>query len=374
METNTQNFKCPLCGSLLVRDKWIKITGQWSEYEKERDENKKLLEKYKKEKEEQEKKHKLDLAKAAKLAEASGIEKGIKKEKGERERMSKMLQNQAKAIIASNKKIQELEKQLKEGKTPQTAGFDYEKEVIKILSENFPEDTLKPTGKEGDVIQYVTFNKNEIGSILYECKKTEKFNNSFIKEVIKHQEIARAEFAVIVTHALKEGKSKFFIEENIIVIDPLGLLDVATLLRNSLVEMHKLKLTKEEVKKKGVQILRYMQSKEFRNNMLDTIDKSRKVYELLVVEVKDHQKVWTERIKLYCSIHENIQSVRKSIGEIVTGGSVELERYDFNQLPRSKLRGIECLSQITFSQQAAGNEPPMIQIDGSELSKLEGGD
>ena len=221
METNTQNFNCPLCGSLLVRNKWIKITGQWSQYEKERDENKKLLEKYKKEKEEQEKKHKLDLVKAAKLAEATGVEKGIKKEKGERERMSKMLQNQAKAIIASNKKIQELEKQLKEGKTPQTAGFDYEKEVIKILSENFPEDTLKPTGKEGDVIQYVTFNKNEIGSILYECKKTEKFNNSFIKEVIKHQEIARAEFAVIVTHALKEGKSKFFIEENIIVIDPL---------------------------------------------------------------------------------------------------------------------------------------------------------
>lgn len=344
MKTNTQNFNCPLCGSLLVRDKWIKITGQWSEYEKERDENKKLLEKYKKEKEEQEKKHKLDLAKAAKLAEASGIEKGIKKEKGERERMSKMLQNQAKAIIASNKKIQELEKQLKEGKTPQTAGFDYEKEVIKILSENFPEDTLKPTGKEGDVIQYVTFNKNEIGSILYECKKTEKFNNSFIKEVIKHQEIARAEFAVIVTHALKEGKSKFFIEENIIIIDPLGLLDVATLLRNSLVEMHKLKLTKEEVNKKGVQILRYMQSGEFRNNMLDTIDKSRKAYELLVVEVKDHQKVWTERIKLYCSIHENIQSVRKSIGEIVTGGSVELERYDF------------------------------IQIGGSELPKLKSGD
>ncbi|MBU1133980.1 MAG: zinc ribbon domain-containing protein, partial [Candidatus Omnitrophica bacterium] len=34
-----------------------------------------------------------------------------------------------------------------------------------------------------------------------------------------------------------------------------------------------------------------------------------------------------------------------------------------NQLPRSKLRGIECLSQITFSQQAAGNEPPMIQVN-----------
>lgn len=329
---NNQDFKCPLCGSILARDKWIKITGQWSEFEKEREENKKLLEKYKKDREEQEKRHKLDLKKAAKLAEVVGIEKGIKKEKSERERMSKMLQNQAKTIIASNKKIQELEKQLKEGKTPQTAGFDYEKEVRRMLSENFPGDILKPTGKEGDVIQYVVVNSNTIGSILYECKKTEKFISSFIKEVKSHQEVARAEYAVIVTHALKEGKSKFFVEENIIVIDPLGFLDVATLLRNSLIEMHRLKLTKEEVKEKGIQILRYMQSGEFRNNMIDVIEKSKKAYELLVGEVKDHQKAWTERIRLYHSIHDNIQGVRKSIGEIVTGGLVEIEQYDFIQI------------------------------------------
>lgn len=334
---NNQDFKCPLCGSLLTRDRWIKITGQWSDYEKERVESKKLLEKYKKEREEQEKKHKMDLKNASKLAEAVGMEKGVKKEKSERERMSKMLQSKTKVIIANNKKIQELEKQLKEGKTPQTAGFDYEKEVMKILSENFPEDNLVPTGKKGDVIQYVNFNKSRVGSILYECKKTDTFNNSFIKEVLRHQDSAHAEFAVIVTHALKEGKSKFFIQENIIVIDPLGMLDIAVLLRNSLVEMHKLKLTKEEVKEKGVQILRYMQSGEFRNSMVDTIEKSRKAYEILVGEVKDHQKTWTERIKLYYAIHENIQGVRRSIGEIVTGGTVELEKYDFMQLEGSDI-------------------------------------
>ncbi len=334
---DNQDYKCPLCGSLLTRDRWVKITGRWSEFEKEREENKKLLERYKKEKAEREKKYKMELKKAAKLAEATGMAKGIKKEKSERDRMGKMLQNQAKAIIASNKKIQELQKQLKEGKTPQTAGFDYEKEVVRILSENFPDDILKPTGKEGDVIQHVTYNNNQVGCILYECKKTDKFNNSFIREVLKHQDTARAEFAVIVTHALKEGKSKFFIEENVIVIDPLGLLDVASLLRSSLLEMHRLKLTKEEVKEKGVQILRYMQSGEFRNNMVDTIEKSRKAYELLVKEVKDHEKAWTERIKLYYSIHENIQGVRRSIGEIVTGGAVELEGYNFVQLTGSEL-------------------------------------
>jgi len=327
-----QNYKCPLCGSILARDKWVKITGQWDQFEKERGENKKLLERYKREKVELEKRHKFEITKATKLGEGVGLEKGIKKEKSERERMSKMLQNQAKAIIASNKKIQELEKQLKEGKTPQIAGFDYEKEVKKMLTDIFSEDKIIPTGKRGDVIQQIFYERNEIGSILYECKKTEKFNNSFIVEVKKHQESARADYAVIVTHALKEGKSKFFVEENIIVIDPLGLLDVATLLRNALIEMHKLKLTKEEIKGKGLLILRYMQSGEFKSNMIDTIDKSRKAYELLVNEVKDHEKIWYERIKIYASIHENIQNVRKSIGEIVTGGHVELELYNFKQI------------------------------------------
>ncbi len=331
-----QTYKCPLCGSILARDKWVKITGQWDEFEKERNESKKLLKKYKKEKVDLEKKHKQDIAKAVKSAQADGIKKGVKKEKSERERMSKMLQKQAKTIIASNKKIQLLEKQLKEGKTPQIAGFDYEKEVHKMLSETFPNDKIKPTGKKGDVIQVIVINQNEIGSILYECKKTEKYNNSFIKEIKRHQEIARADYSVIVTHASKEGKSKFFIEENVIVIDPLGLLDVAMLLRSALVDMHKMRLTKKEAKEKGMQILRYMQSGEFKKNMVDTIEKSRKAYETLVKEVKDHEKSWTERIRIYASIHENTQAVRKSIGKIVIGGQIQLDPYPFTQLEGSE--------------------------------------
>jgi hypothetical protein len=322
-----QTFKCPLCGSVLARDVWVKITGQWDQFEKERTEGKKLLEKYKKEKEELEKKHKIDVAKSAKLAEAAGMEKGIKKEKGERDRMSKMLQNQTKTIIASDKKIQELQKQLKEGKTPQTAGFEYEKEVQKMLSETFPEDTIQPTGKMGDVIQLVFFEGRAVGSILYECKKTEKYSNQFIKEIKQHQETARTDYAVIVTHAPKEGKSKFFIEGGVVVIDPVGLLDVAFLLRNFVIDVHKMKLTKEKTKEKGIQILRYMQSGEFRNKMVDTIEKSKRAQELLRKESEEHQSMWRERDKIYNSIHENTQNVRGAIGEIITGKPVEIEKH-----------------------------------------------
>jgi hypothetical protein len=319
---NNQIFKCPLCESILDKEKWIKITGQWDERQKLLDNTKKEIEKYKKEKLEAEKKFQIELKKAARIAEATGVTKGIQKEKSERERMNKMLQKQAKDIIESQKKIQELQRQLKEGKTPQIAGFDYEKEVEKILKENFPDDDIKPTGKKGDVIQTVIYNKKIVGSILYECKKTEKYDNSFIKEIKRHQEVARADYGVIVTHALKQNKSSFFIDESIIVIDPMGLLDIAYLLRITLIQLSVMKLTKEKTEQKGQEILRYMQTGEFKKYMIDNVEKSKSAYRLLIKEVDSHKKNWEERLKIYFTIHQNTQSVRLAIGKIITGGTM----------------------------------------------------
>lgn len=345
MEFNSDNpeqtYKCPLCGSGLARDAWVKITGHWEELEKERADKEKLLLKYKKEKEELEKKHQLEIKQATKSAESNGIAKGIQKEKSVRERMSKMIIKKTEDLEASNKKIQELQKQLKEGKTPQTAGFDYEKEVQKMLSDTFPEDRIQPTGKMGDAIQFVVLEGSEVGQILYECKKTEKYSNQFIKEIKQHQENARADYAVIVTHALKEGKSRFFIEEGVVVIDPIGLMDVAFLLRSFLIDIHRMKLTREKAKEKGIQILRYMQSGEFRNKMVDTIEKTNQACELLKKEAVEHQSMWREREKIYNSIHENTQSVRIAIGEIITGKTVKLEQHtsdpvEFTRIPTLK--------------------------------------
>lgn len=342
---DTQSYKCPLCGSILNRDHWIKITGLWSEQEKQRLDQKKLNDKYKQEIEAQDKKYKEELLKATKSASINAFQKGVLKEKGERERMTKLIIKQAKDQEFAQKKIQELQKQLKEGKTPQIAGFDYEKEVDNLLTQTFAEDNIIPTGKKGDVIQEVKTGGIIIGKILIECKKTGEYKNEFIKEVKRHQETAIADYAVMVTHAQKKGKSNFFTEEGVIVIDPLGLLDIISFLRQYLLEAHNMKLTKEEAKEKGIQILRYMQTGEFKKNMIDTIEKSRKAYQLLTKEVEDHKKTWIERIGIYQSIHNNSQAVRQAIGEIVTGKHIQLEKYEFPQFEEtSKIKLISSRS------------------------------
>lgn len=324
-------YKCPLCKSILTREKWIKITGQWEERQQLFESRKKEIEKIKKEQIERDKKHKKELKKIQKTALRTGIKKGIKKEKSERLRMIKMIQKQAKDLVASNKKIKELQQQLKEGKTPQTAGFDYEKEVQNILSEKFPEDKVQTTGKMGDVLQTVVVNKSRVGKILYECKKTERYSNRFVKGIKNHQEIAKADYAVVVTHAVKKDKTGFFIESDVIVIHPLCLLDIAFLLRNSLIEIHKLKLTKAEADQKGREILNYMQSGDFRKNMIDNLEKARAAYDILIKEVKNHTNDWNERLRLYSTIHKNTQEVRLAIGKIITGGA--LKQSDIESFP-----------------------------------------
>lgn len=330
VDMDNKQYLCPLCSSILTREKWIKITGQWENSKKQIEAGKKELEKYRREKLELIKKAEQDKKKAAREAELIGIAKGVKKEKNQTDRMSKMIQKQTRDLQASNKKIQELEKQLKEGKTPQTSGFDYEKEVQKLLSDTFPEDKVASTGKMGDVLQQVMLNTEIVGNILYECKKTDKYSNEFIKEILRHQEFAKADYAVIVTHAQKKDKSKFFLEGKVIVIDPIGLLDLAVFLRLSLIEMHRMKLTKEETKQKGIEILRYMQAGDFRSYMVGNIEQTRKGYDLLIKEINNHKKDWGERLKIYYTIHQNTQTVRRSIGEILTGrkiGEGELESF-----------------------------------------------
>lgn len=344
-DMDDKQYLCPLCASILIREKWIKITGQWEENRRLIEANKKELEKAIKEKIEYQKRADIEKRKAAreaaKQAEIKGIAKGVNKEKGERVRMTKMWDKTRKERDLANKKVAELEKQVKEGKTPQRSGFDYEKEVQKLLSDTFPDDKVESTGKMGDVLQQVMLNAEIAGNILYECKKTDKYSNEFIREILRHQEFAKADYAVIVTHAQKKDKSKFFLEGKVIVIDPIGLLDLAVFLRISLIEMHKMKLTKEETKQKGIEILRYMQAGNFKNFMVGNIEQARKAYNFLIKEIDDHKKNWGERLKIYYTIHQNTQSVRRSIGEILTNrkiGEGELESF-----PRMEDQGIPLL-------------------------------
>lgn len=384
--------QCPLCKTMLPYEKWLKVVGVYEEeqkhkeklelqlkaakskeikakeqYERFRQKEKEMKtqlirqqEKFEKEKskisiqakreertmlqqkfqqEQKEMRRKMEKEKGIvfKKANLDGIEKGIQKQKERTRAVSKMLDKTQKERDKAMERVKQLEEMRKKGTTPQLEGLNFEDEVFDQLKGKFPEDKIEPTGQKGDIIQTVQVEKKEVDKILYECKKTKDFESKFIEKIKQDKKRVLAYYGVIVTWATKEEKDKkqnFWIEEgNIIVVHPYGVLYVAEFLRNTLIQMYSLKLSKEESESKGRVILEFMQSEEYRARIQNFITKSRDAYELLKKEVKMHLKDWDARYKIYKSIHTDIHVIQDIVQHILLYGKIPEKLPETEQFP-----------------------------------------
>lgn len=262
-----------------------------------------------------------------------GVTEGIEKQKARTEKVSQMAEKYRKARDKAMERAKQLEEMMKKGTTPQIEGYNFEREFTNQLKEKFPRDEIKPTGQKGDVIQTVQEEKRKVGKIIYECKKTKEFENKFIEQIRRDKARVIADYGVIVTWATREGKQNFWVEEDIIVVHPYAVLDVATFLRETLMKMYTLKLSKAEFETKGKAILEFMQSEEFRTRIQNSIAKSREAYEVLKKEIKTHFNAWNKRFKIYESIHRNTNIIQSTIQYVLLHGKIPKNLPKTRELP-----------------------------------------
>lgn len=377
---NEEVKPCPLCGTMLPYDKWLKVVGVYEEQQKHRKQlelelnkakeqeaklkqkekemrtqynsersklklqsaiqQKKLREKFEKEKQkfqqEQEKiKKRSERQKQIELKQAhqKGVSTGIEKQKARTEKASQMAEKARKERDRAMEKVKQLEEMIKKGTTPQIEGFEFEREFVNQLKKRFPEDHIQPTGHKGDIIQTVRVKDRKIGKILYECKKTKEFENKFIEQIQRDKASVIADYGVVVTWATKVNKQNFWLEGDIIVVHPYGALDIATFLRETLIQMYTLKLSKAEFETKGKAILEFIQSEEFRTRIQNSITKSREAYDVLQKEMKTHVDTWNRRFKIYEDIHRNTNIIQGVARYILLHGKIPKNLPLITELP-----------------------------------------
>jgi hypothetical protein len=262
-----------------------------------------------------------------------GIKAGIEKQKARTEKVSQMAEKYRKARDEAIERAKQLEEMIKKGTTPQMEGLDFEHELANQLKQKFPEDEIKPTGKKGDIIQTVQAESKKVGKIIYECKKTKEFQNKFIEQIRRDKTRAIADYGVIVTWATKEDRQGFWVEGDIIIVHPYGVLDIAIFLRETLLQVYTLKLSKSEFETKGKAILELMQSEEFRSRIQDSIAKSREAYEILKKEYKTHMNTWKKRLKIYESIHRNTSVIQNTVRYVLLHGKIPEKLPEAKELP-----------------------------------------
>jgi len=298
-------FRCPLCNSVISKRIFGRVTGILKE--------RKRLEQ--------------SLRREAKLA----VERGKAAERKRAERLSDMVQSKSRKIQALVKTVEELRNQLRRGTTPQVEGLNLEEELSKELRDRFRGDKVQRFGKKGDIIQTIVYRKEVAGSILYECKRTERFSRKYVAQTKRAMVRQSATYGVLVTTSFPKNSAGFTVSEDVFVVHPFGACDLAEFLRKGLIELQSLKITGEQMNQRGRVLLEYARTEDFRNAIQDSIHSTPALRDLLATEVRTHFLTWRKRLDHYRGINRNVILVGENARRIIRGEPV-IKKIDETQV------------------------------------------
>ena len=227
-------------------------------------------------------------------------------------------------------RIRELERELKRQTTPSVEGLLYEKTLLKELRKKFPKDEFLHTGKGGDIIQYVMQKGERTGTVVYECKRVKNYSSRHLTQALEAKVKRKADFAILVTSAMKKGTQGFFAEKEVLIVHPAGVLALISVLRTQIVRIADLRLGQLERDKAVRQTLNYLQGAEFSNSMEGIIVETISLHKELTDEIKKHFAVWKRRYDSYAKIHTEAYKVKSTTNAMLSG---EAESKPIQQAP-----------------------------------------
>jgi hypothetical protein len=297
-----QTKKCPLCGSPLTAAHWLEVTGHWRE-----------------------KQHLIAQAKKReKAAERRGEQKQIKKTVYMQQLLQKANDRQDK-LLNQNK---ELRKQLKEGITPQIAGIKDEFDLCRKLRKAFG-DPVTHHGQGGDVLHDVMVNGRKAGTLVYECKKTQKLPKSYIEQARQAMIERKADYAILVTAAGTANTFGFWTEKDVLIVHPAGVLALVHWLRATLIKLAQAKMTRKQRERAAKAIMDYIDSPDFRNPLRDVVRRSEQLGQDLIGEVKAHRSLWLDRLFHYEEIWNDGHNIGRGFDRILEQHSLRPARGRF---------------------------------------------
>jgi hypothetical protein len=201
-------------------------------------------------------------------------------------------------IHSMQRQIEELRRRSEQG-SQQLQGDAMEAELYQILIERFDHDTVTRVQKGefgGDVLQQVVSPSGlACGGILWESKRTKNWSEGWLPKLRQDQRAAKAEIAVIVSHALPKGVTQFDLIEGVYVVSPQCIVPVATLLRKALLELAIARQSSEGVETKAGLVYQYLIGPRFRQRVQAMVEAFTSMQDDLSAERKAFQKQWAKR-------------------------------------------------------------------------------
>ena len=196
------------------------------------------------------------------------------------------------------RQIEDLKRKAEQG-SQQLQGEVQELALERLLRQKFPRDAFDPVPKGefgGDLIQHVVEPAGQIaGSILWEAKRTKNWSDGWLGKLREDQRAAKADVALIVSHALPKGLQSFDFIEGVWVAEPRCAMPVAIALRESLIALSAARLAGEGQQTKMELVYQYLTGPRFRHRIEAVVEHFSDMQADLDRERKTMMRLWAKR-------------------------------------------------------------------------------
>ncbi len=303
-----------------------------------------------KERELADEKRELDLTIEKRVAESQAAIQARAKAEAEGQLLLKV-QEREQTIQAMQKQIEELKKKSEQG-SQQLQGEVQELQLEALLRAAFPHDAIAPVPKGdfgGDAIQHVTtpFGQ-DCGKILWESKRTRNWSDGWLAKLRDDARVAKADAAIIVSHALPKTVEAFGQIDGVWVTAPKCAVAVAMALRHALIEVAAARKAGEGQQSKMEAMYQYLTGPRFRHRVEAIVEKFSEMQADLEKERKAMQKSWAKReaqirgaIDATAGMYGDMQGIAGRSLQEIEGLDFEAEAIEAPQPRDAKLRLIE---------------------------------
>ena len=259
----------------------------------------------------------LETQQAAMEKRVAEVQEGLqrKAEDLQREKDAAVLAERTKAFEDQQKlqaKLQDMQRQL-EKKSAHELGEGSEIDLYEQLRAAFEGDRINRVGKGvngADVIHEVIHNGKVCGKIVYDAKNRNAWQNEFVSKLRADKIAQAADHAILSSNKFPKDTAHVHYQDGVIVAQPARVVAIVHLLRDQIVRMHELRISKEGREQKSVELYAFITS-EHCKSLLDQVEtQTGRMLELESKEQEAHRRLWDARKKL-------INSVQKARSDLV---------------------------------------------------------
>lgn len=212
-----------------------------------------------------------------------------------------------------------------EQKSANDLGEGAEIDLYEALREQFDGDDIKriKKGQSGaDILHKIVHNGQVCGSIIYDSKNRRQWRRSFIEKLKKDQLDAKADHAILTTSAFPAGVRQLQASDDVIILNPAWAVELVRIIRDHIVQTHRLRLSAVEREKKTEALYEFITSERCHQLMARHDAITDDLLDLEVKEKSAHDAMWKRRGELLRSVQKLHSDYMGAIDRIIEDGSL----------------------------------------------------